>query len=308
VIPGNKEQGYVLRRLIRRAIVYGRKIKLDHIGFFTNKIAEPVFKIYSDYKELKDNKDKIMKILFEEENKFNGTLIKGLEILKEIIENKKEFSGKNAFLLYQSYGFPLEMTLEMLKEKNIKINSEKIKKEFYNEQSKHQNLSRTASSGKFKSGLADSSLETTKLHTATHMLNAALKIVLNNSEIHQRGSNITPERLRFDFSFNRKLTEEEIRKVEELINKKIKDSLKVTKEEMPLKEALKSGAEGEFGAKYPEKVSVYTIIDPSEKKGYFSKEICTGPHILNTKELGKFKILKEDSSSAGIRRIKAVLE
>ena len=146
------------------------------------------------------------------------------------------------------------------------------------------------------------------MHTAAHLLNAALKIVLKNAEIHQKGSNITPERLRFDFTFQRKLTDEEIKEIENLVNKKIKAGLNVIREEMPLKEAFKSGAHGEFGAKYPEKVSVYTILDPSEKRGYFSKEICTGPHVKNTKELGKFKITKEESSSSGIRRIKAILE
>ena len=284
ITPGNKEQGYVLRRLIRRAIVYGRKIKLEKVGFFTNKIADPVFKIYPDYKELKNGKDKILKILFEEENKFNGTLTKGLEILKETIEDKKDISGKDAFLLYQSYGFPLEMTLEMLNEKNIQVDSEKIKKEFYKEQTKHQNLSRNSTQGKFKSGLADNSSETTKLHTVTHMLNSALKIVLNNTQIHQKGSNITPERLRFDFNFGRKLTNEEIDNIEKLVNKKIKENLEVKREEMYLKDALKSGAESEFGAKYPEKVSVYTIVDPSKKR-IFQQRDCYWPPCIKHKRV-----------------------
>lgn len=306
--PGNKEQGYVLRRLIRRAIIYGRKIGLENKGFFISKLAEPVFKIYSDYEELITNKETITKTLLEEENKFNGTLIKGLEVLKEIINTKKEFSGKDSFLLYQSYGFPFEMTIEMLKEKKVNINVDKLKKEFEREQSNHQKLSRTSADGRFKSGLADKSLETTRLHTATHLLNAALKMVLKDQNIHQKGSNITPERLRFDFNFDRKLNEDEIKKIEEVINKKIKENLKVIKEEMPFKEAKKLGAEAEFGTKYPEIVSVYTILDPSEKRGFFSKEICTGPHVNKIGEIGKFKIIKEESSSAGIRRIKAIVE
>ena len=308
MIPGNKEQGYVLRRLIRRAIIYGHKIGLEKGGFFINKVAEPVFKIYSDYENLNKNKDIIIKILLEEENRFNGTLIKGLEVLKEIINSNKKFSGKDSFLLYQSYGFPFEMTIEMLKEKNIKVDLDKLKKEFDKEQSKHQELSRTSSEGRFKSGLADQSSETTKLHTTTHLLNATLKIVLKNKDIHQKGSNITPERLRFDFNFDRKLTGGEIEEIEEIINDKIKKNLKVVREQMPFEKAKKLGAEAEFGAKYPEIVSVYTIVDPSEKKGFFSKEICTGPHVNTTGEIGKFKIVKEESISSGIRRIKAVVE
>ncbi len=303
ITPGNAEQGYVLRRLIRRAIRYGKILGMKN---FTEKIAEPVFEIYNDYDILRQNKKKILEILGKEEEKFNQTLERGLNVFKNLVEREKKITGKNAFLLYQSYGFPIEMTIEMLKEKNI--NFDKLKKEFEDELKYHQELSRTASAGQFKSGLADKSRETIKLHTAAHLLNAALKIILRESEIHQKGSNINPERLRFDFTFPRKLTEEEIKEIENLINKKIKARLNVIGEEMPLKEALKSGAHGEFGAKYPDRVSVYTIPDPSEKKGYFSKEICTGPHVKNTKELGKFKIIKEESSSSGIRRIKAVLE
>jgi alanyl-tRNA synthetase len=304
--PSNSEQGYVLRRLIRRAIRYGRIIGLNN---FTEKVAEPVFEIYKDYDILRQEKKKILEILGKEEEKFKQTLERGInyaqKIIKEIESKKiKEVSGKDIFLLYQSYGFPIEMIEEEFKDHNIKIN----KKDFEEEQKRHQELSRTASAGQFKSGLADHSEDTIKLHTAAHLLNAALKIVLKNSEIHQRGSNITTERLRFDFTFPRKLTDEEIRELDILINKKIKANLKVVREEMSPKEAFSSGAAGEFGAKYPEKVSVYTVLDPSEKKGYFSKEICTGPHVKNTKELGKFKITKEESSSSGVRRIKAILE
>jgi len=294
--PSNTEQGYVLRRLIRRAVRYGRNLGIK--GNFTGKIAEKVIPIYPEYEELKNNKKFIIQELSKEESRFNETLEKGLKKFEEIIKvGKKEISGKDAFLLFQSYGFPVEMTQELVKEKGMKININEYNKEFQ----KHQELSRTATQGKFKSGLADNSEKTTKLHTATHMLNEALRIVLKDENIRQKGSNINPERLRFDFNFPRKLTEEELKKVEDLINKKISEGLKVTREEMSLKEAIDSGAHGEFGVKYPEIVSVYTIDK-------FSKEICTGPHVSNTKEIGHFKIIKEESVAAGIRRIKAVVE
>jgi len=292
VLPSNTGQGYVLRRLLRRAVRYAKKLELkDSI----TQITEPVFEIYNNYKELK-NKKEIIKIIKEEETKFNKTLDKGLKVFNKITKDKKQLSGKDAFLLYQSYGFPIEMTEELAREKKININKKGIEEEL----AKHQKLSRTASSGSFKSGLADQSEKTIKLHTATHLLNEALKKVLDKN-IRQRGSNITPERLRFDFNFPRKLTEKEIKKVEELVNKKISQGLKVTSEEMPLKKALKIGIQSEFSAKYPDIVNVYSI-------GNFSKEICTGPHVKNTNEIGKFKIKKEESSASGIRRIKAIVD
>lgn len=290
ILPSNMERGYILRRLIRRAIRYGKKFGTEN---FIPKVAESVFDIYNDYPELKKNKSKILHELEKEENKFNKTLMKGLTIFNKLSQRKKSISGKDAFLLYQSYGFPMEMTEEIAKEKGIKTNLKSFEREY----EKHQKLSRTASSGTFKSGLSDNSKETTKLHTATHLLNEALRRVLNKN-IRQKGSNITQERLRFDFNFPRKLSEEEIKKVEDLVNKKISEGLEVTHEEMPLKKALKTGASSEFGARYPEIVNVYTI-------GNFSKEICTGPHVKNTKEIGKFKIVKEELVAAGIRRIKA---
>jgi len=289
IVPSNTGQGYVLRRLIRRAIVHGRKLGLKD---FTNKIAEPVFDIYKDYKELKQNKGKIIDELKKEEEKFLKKLEQGLKVLKKLVR-KNIISGNNAFLLHQSYGFPIEITKELAAEWGANVNI----KEFETELKKHQKLSRTASSGTFKSGLSDNSKETTKLHTATHLLNEALRRVLNKN-IRQKGSNITPERLRFDFNFPRKLSEKEIKKVEDLVNKKISEGLEVIREEMPLKKALKSGASSEFGARYPEIVKVYTIGD-------FSKEICTGPHVTNTREIGKFRIVKEESSAADVRRIKA---
>ncbi|MEM3122008.1 MAG: alanine--tRNA ligase-related protein, partial [Candidatus Pacearchaeota archaeon] len=207
------------------------------------------------------------------------------------------------FFLFQSYGFPIEITQELAKEKGVKFDLREVEEEF----KKHQDLSRTASKGRFTSGLADYSEKTTRLHTATHLLNEALREILDKN-IVQKGSNITFERLRFDFNFFRKLTNEEITKIEELVNKKICEGLKVVREEMPLKNALKLGAQSEFGSKYPNIVSVYTILDPNNKRGWFSKEICTGPHVSNTREIGKFKIIKEEAVSSGIRRIKAIVE
>jgi alanyl-tRNA synthetase len=226
------------------------------------------------------------------------------------LKSKITISGKEAFLLYQSYGFPIEQTIEEAKhfrKGGFRIDEKKLMKAFNKELAKHQSLSRTASSGTFKSGLSDSSKKTTRLHTATHLLNEALRQVLGK-EVKQRGSNITPERLRFDFSFSRKLTDKELKEVENLVNKKIKADLKVTSKEMLLSKALDFGAQSEFGHKYTKKVSVYTILDPSNKRGWFSKEVCTGPHVSNTKEIGRFKITKEQSSAAGIRRIKAIIE
>mgnify|MGYP001579904348 CR=1 FL=1 len=292
VLPSNIGQGYVLRRLIRRTVRFGRNLGLKK---FTGEVAVPVFEIYHDYMELRSNRKKILKDLTEEEEKFNKTLQAGLNVFNEIA-NGKSLSSKQAFLLYQSYGFPVELTEEIAKERGIKLDMEGFEEEL----KKHQELSRTASAGVFKSGLADHSVATTRLHTATHLLNQALRAVLG-PEVKQRGSNITPERLRFDFSFPRKLTDGEISKVENLVNDKIKQGLPVISNEMKLKDALKSGAQAEFGAKYPEIVSVYSI-------GNFSREICTGPHVKNTREIGKFKITKEESIAAGIRRIKAVVE
>ena len=294
VVPGNTEQGYILRRLIRRSIKYGKNLGMEN---FVSKVAEPVFKIYDDYTHLQKNKKQILQELGEEEEKFNKTLDKGLRIFNKISKDKKELSSKDAFLLYQSYGFPIEMTIELTKEKKIKVDKKGFQKEF----EKHQKLSRTSTEGRFKSGLADDSESTTKLHTATHLLLAALKIVLKDDSIIQRGSNITAKRLRLDFSFPRKLTSEEKQEVEDLVNAQIQRGCEVIREEMSPQQAKKKGATGIFNAKYGEVVSVYEIKN-------CSKEICSGPHVKNTCELGKFKIKKEESSSAGIRRIKAVLK
>jgi len=277
VVPSNLEQGYVLRRLIRRAIQYARKIGIDSIIEIGRVI---------------NSEKRILDLLKQEEEKFNKTLEKGL---KEF-ENCKEIDGKQAFTLFSTYGFPFEMTKELAREKGIKINEH----EFYKELAKHQELSRTATAGRFKSGLADDSKEVTKLHTAAHLLLAALRKVLGD-HVFQKGSNITSERLRLDFSHPEKLSDEELKKVEDIVNEKIKQNLEVCCEEMSLQEAKKKNAMGVFESKYGDKVKVYSIGD-------FSCEICAGPHIKSTNELGKFKILKEKSSSAGIRRIKAILD
>ena len=290
IVPSNTEQGYVLRRLIRRAIKFGRQFKLQN---FTTKVAEPVFEIYNDYKI---DKKTILQELEKEEERFNKTIEKGLRIFEKVAQTKK-LEGKQAFLLYQSYGFPIEMTLEIAKEKNIKVDEKGFKEAL----KEHQELSRTATAGKFKSGLADSSDQTTKLHTASHLLLSAIQIVLKNKKIHQKGSNINPERLRLDFNFDRKLTEQEIKEIEDLVNQQVKKSIKIEKKEMTLEQARKQGACGVFEHKYKGKISIYNI-------GEFSKEICTGPHVKNTSEIGRFKITKQDSCGTGVRRIKAILE
>ena len=275
--PSNLERGYVLRRLIRRAIRYGKKIGIDKP--FTHKIAELITEI--------KNKDFVIEQLVQEEERFGKTLEKGL---------KKFERGTDPFILFTTYGFPIEMTEELAKEKGIKIDRKKFEKEF----EKHQKLSRTATVGKFKSGLADHSEEVTKLHTAAHLLLSALRKVLGEHVV-QKGSNITRERLRLDFSHSEKLTDEQFKKVEDLVNEQIKKNIPVVCEEMSLDEAKKKDAIGVFETKYGDKVKVYFI-------GNFSKEICSGPHVEKTSELGYFKIKKQESSSAGIRRIKAVLE
>jgi len=293
VIPSNTERGYVLRRLIRRAIRYGKELGMKN---FTKEIAEPIFKIYEDYPEIKKGREKIIEELEKEENKFLETIENGMRVFENLVRDKKNLSGKEAFLLYQSYGFPLELIFEECKNRKIKFNKE----EFLREQEKHQELSRTSTKGKFTAGLADHSEESTKYHTATHMLHKALKNILGDS-VQQMGSNITPERLRFDFRFSRKLTDEEVKKIQDLVNKEIKRNLKVSFVEMPYEKAVKTGALSYFKERYPPIVKVYSVGD-------FSKEVCTGPHVKNTSEMGHFKIVKEESVSAGVRRIKAILE
>ncbi|MFA6325088.1 MAG: alanine--tRNA ligase [Candidatus Paceibacterota bacterium] len=289
ISPSNNGQGYVLRRLIRRAIRHGKQL---NIKFFVNEIADVVIDIYKEtYPELLKNKDFIFNNLLQEEEKFEKTLEHGL----------KEFEkGIDPFILFTTYGFPIELTLELAKEKGQKINMEDFKKKM----EEHQKLSHTAGVGMFKGGLADSGEQSIKYHTATHLLLAALRQVLG-SHVTQKGSNITEERLRFDFTHGDKMTEEEKKRVEEIVNDKINEKLPVNFVEM-LKDDAEKIALHSFSEKYGDMVKVYSIGD--EDNGYFSREFCGGPHIKNTEELGKFKIIKEEASSAGVRRIKAILE
>ena len=305
IVPSKVDQGYVIRRLIRRAIRYGRQLDIKE-KLWIKKIALIVVDDYREiYPELNRNRNKILKEIEKEGEKFEKALEKGLKEFKRIesgIRNQESgiIKASEVFDLYQSYGFPVEMTKELAEEKGLEIDE----KGFYEELKKHQELSRTASAGKFKGGLADTGEETVKLHTTAHLLLESLRRVLGD-HIFQKGSNINAERLRFDFSHSAKLTDEEKIKVEDLVNKQIQKKLPVRCEEMSLEEAKKINAMGIFENKYGEKVKVYSI---GESDDIFSKEICGGPHIKNTSELGKFKIKKEQSSSSGVRRIKAVLE
>ena len=297
--PSNTDQGYILRRLIRRAIRHAKKLNIDINSNWEQQIALSVIEEYKKYyNELEQNKSIVLEVLKTEKEKFNRTLEKGLREFEKAVKNttNNKIDKDIAFKLYDTYGFPIELTVELAKELNITVDIDGFNEKF----KAHQELSRTASAGKFKGGLSGNSEIETKYHTATHLLNAALKVVINN-DVHQKGSNITPDRMRFDFSCDHKLTDEEKTKVEQLVNEWINNSLEVTKEEMTKEEAIKSGAECMFIEKYPDIVTVYSI-------GNISKELCGGPHVTNTNELGTFKIKKEEASSAGVRRIKAILE
>ena len=290
--PSNVEDGYILRRVLRRAIRYGKLLLLK--GNYLQELTDVVVKIYGRYyPELNKKKNEIVNVMNEEYKKFEVSLDKGLKEFNKRIFDKK-ISGKEAFLLYQSYGFPLELTKDLAEEKKLKVDEDGFYKEFET----HQEASRKGA-GVFKSGLKDHSDNTVRLHTASHLLLQALNDILGG-DIYQKGSNITSERLRFDFNFPRKMTDDEIQQVEDIVNSKIKEKLNVKMEEMPYEEAEKRGFRGAFEAKYPQVVSCYSI-------GNYSREICTGPHVFNTKELGYFKVIKEESSSGGVRRIRAVL-
>jgi alanyl-tRNA synthetase len=298
VEPSNKEAGYVLRRLIRRSIRQGKLL-----GIETNFISQIAISVLDNqdnyagvYPELDNNRDKIISILDNEENKFRKTLNRGLAEINKLIARQHNVSGKEAFTLYESFGFPIEMIEEELSKNNLKLDKE----EFEKSKTEHQQQSQTLSAGKFKSGLADSSEIITKYHTATHLLHTALRTVLGD-HVQQSGSNITSDRLRFDFSHDQKLTDDQIKQVTDLVNQQIEKKLSVVKETMPFTEAQKQNAIAFFGNKYPEVVSVFTIGD-------FSKEVCTGPHVENTSVLGKFEIQKEESAGSGRRRIYAVLK
>lgn len=299
-IPSNVDRGYILRRLIRRMTRRLRKLQID-----TNQIST-LIDISIDaqkelYPELETNKERIKTVIIEEINKFEKTLERGEREFNKIVnklksENKDTISGQDLFTLYETYGFPPEVTQDLAEEQGIKIDNTEFDRLF----KEHQEKSRIGSEQKFKGGLSGNGEMETKYHTATHLLNAALKQVIGK-DVHQKGSNITPERMRFDFSCDHKLTDEEKKQVEDLVNKWINEDLPVKIEEMSKEDAIKSGAECMFIEKYPDIVTVYSIGD-------VSKELCGGPHVKNTKVLGTFKIKKEEACSAGVRRIKAILE
>ena len=297
--PSNTDQGYILRRLIRRAIRHAKRINIDVNSSWDIEIAKLIIDKYSKYySELEENKNIVFEVLTTEKNKFNRTLEKGLREFEKITSNLSDgkLDKDLAFKLYDTYGFPIELTVELADEKNIQVDVDG----FYEKFRAHQELSRAGATQKFKGGLASTGDMEIKYHTATHLLNAALKIVINK-DVHQKGSNITSERMRFDFSCDHKLTDEEKKQAEDLVNKWIDEGLEVTKKEMTKEEAIKSGAECMFIEKYPDVVTVYSI-------GAVSHELCGGPHVTNTNCLGHFKITKEEASSAGVRRIKAILE
>lgn len=321
VLPGNKDQMYFVRRLIRRAVRFAHNLGVS--VNFTKEVATGFIDVYkNEYKNLEEKKEIILSELEKEEKKFRVTLENGLKMFERIIkinpvrsETNREvypakdyilnISGKNAFDLLQSYGFPIELTEELAKEKGLTVDI----KEFDRLKEEHSQSSRTASAGKFKGGLGGDGEIETKYHTATHLLHQALKIVLGDT-VQQKGSNITPERLRFDFAYGEKMTDEQKKQVEDLINQKIKEALPVIREDISYEEAVSRGATGLFTDKYGDKVSVYIVGHGKNKsdEGVFSIEMCGGPHVNNTSELGTFKIAKEESVSTGVRRIKAVLE
>ncbi|OGV69885.1 MAG: alanine--tRNA ligase [Lentisphaerae bacterium RIFOXYA12_FULL_48_11] len=300
VSPSNLGQGYVLRRLIRRAVRYGKKLGLG-VGF-SKPIASCIIDSYKHvYPELNTNRDRILMDLVGEEEKFEATLDRGMGELDKVLtqitaHGQTVLSGRVAFRLYDTCGFPLEFTEEICRERGVTIDRKGFDEAF----EKHKEVSKQGADKVFKGGLADHSETTTRLHTATHLLHKSLQIVLGD-HVKQKGSNITAERLRFDFSHLAKMTDAEIKKVEELVNDAIQRKMEVTMETMTLEDAQKAGSTALFAGKYGEQVKVYTIGD-------FSKEVCGGPHVKNTFELGKFKIKKEEASSAGVRRIRAVLE
>ncbi len=298
VTPSNVDQGYILRRLIRRSIRYAMQLNIPRYGIV--EIASAVIDQYGDiYPELEENREKVLSELKREENRFADTLKKGIKEFNKTAANAQDgkIDGISAFHLYDTYGFPIELTMELAQEKGITVDVDGFHAAF----AEHQKKSQAGATQRFKSGLADHQEATTALHSATHLLHKALRVVLNDDTISQKGSNITAERLRFDFSFPRKLTPEELKAVEDLVNEQIGRHLPITCEEMTVAEAKAQGAIGLFESKYGERVKVYTMGD-------FSKEICGGPHAQNTGDLGHFVIKKEEASSSGVRRIKAILE
>ncbi len=297
--PSNTDQGYIVRRLIRRAIRHARKLNIDINSDFDQIIAKMFIDKYKNtYKELERNESIVLEALKVEKTKFARSLETGLREFDKIVSRLSGdiIDATNAFKLYDTYGFPIELTIELASEKNIKVDEEGFRAKF----KEHQEKSRAGAAGKFKGGLAATGDSETKYHTATHLLNAALKVVLGD-HVHQKGSNITAERMRFDFSHDAKMTPEQVKEAQDLVNKYIEEGINVERLEMSKEDALKTGAEAMFIDKYGDVVTVYKIGD-------VSIELCGGPHVSNTKELGKFKITKEEASSAGVRRIKAILE
>ncbi len=309
ISPSNTDQGYVVRRLIRRAIRHGRQLGINKSNWISD-LAQVVITDYSDvYQEVLNNKDFIISNLNKEQEKFERTIEKGLKILNTEMTALEKLDGTWLFNLYQSYGFPFELSIEEIKKMrpNECFDENVLREEFGRELKKHQEMSRTASAGKFKGGLVDDSENTVKLHTAAHLLLASLRKVLGD-HVEQKGSNITSERLRFDFSHPEKMTDEQKKEVEDLVNEAISKNYQVICQEKPLSEARQEGAMGVFDSKYDERVKVYTVCSFMDSNEVFSKEICGGPHVEKTGQLGHFKIKKEESSSAGVRRIKAILE
>ena len=297
--PSNTDQGYILRRLIRRMIRYAKNLNIDINSNWEQQLAILIINKYAKYySELEKNKTEILETLKNEKIKFNRTLEKGLKEFEKAVNNiEGDLINKDiAFRLYDTFGFPIELTEELAAEKNLKVDTEGFKQKF----KEHQEKSRAGAEQKFKGGLASTGEMETKYHTATHLLNAALKQVLGQ-HVHQKGSNITAERMRFDFSHSAKMTDEEKQKVEQLVNQYIEQAIPVEKMEMKKEEAISLGAEAMFIEKYGDIVTVYKIGD-------VSLELCGGPHVENTNKLGHFRIKKEEASSAGVRRIKAILE
>ncbi|MDE6750044.1 MAG: hypothetical protein K2K21_13430 [Lachnospiraceae bacterium] len=298
--PANSDAGYITRRLLRRAIRAGRKIGIQ--GSFVAKLAEVYIDEATAYEDLIANKKNVLEIINKEEKLFHKTLQQGEIEIRKHLKSKGKVTGADAFYFYETYGFPLELTEELLYESGYIMEE----KESYAEAAKkHAQMSRTAAAGKFKGGLADQSTETTALHTVAHLLLAGLRHVLGDHVI-QKGSNITAERLRFDFNHDEKLTTAQLSEVEKFVNDAISSKAIVSFSEMPKAEAKENGISGNFWDKYPDIVKVYTIRDAEGK--VWSREVCGGPHVENTECLGKFRIIKEQSSSAGVRRIKAVIE
>lgn len=303
VEPSRNERGYILRRLIRRAIRHAKLLGIE--GLFTREVGEIAIDQFSPvWPRLMEDKERILNVLEQEEIKFNKTIEEGLKKLTKIINKEEEITGKTAFTIYETYGFPIEMTVEELENKGLEFEKERLQEDFKQAMEEHKELSRTASKGMFKGGLSDTSEMSTKYHTTTHILLEALRQVLGD-QVMQKGANINPERLRFDYNSDKKLTPEQVKHVEDIVNEQIERNLPVTFKILPKEEALKIVKGAAFTEKYGDEVKIYYI---GEEESPFSIEICGGPHVENTNVLGKFKITKQENVGAGIKRVKGVLE